>query len=209
MKTSIVSAACEALACYLRGALVSDIPGLVVEPRWVPETSQLPERMITIIKSGTRTAEFLDPIPISSEATSVATQRVYTWRISDILQPLQLDVWATSEAHRDDIVARLEGPLNRGLSIVDPTADPFGPGLTLALGCGWTGYGDFVFTDLEDDDTADAVQRSEYRAMARGRVRATMTVKLTEPRLSRVFVAALINGSLPRETIATIEFLNP
>lgn len=195
MAIPVEDAACDALACYLRQQL-ADVRDLKVASEWIGNARTLPPRAITIITAGDRQDEFCDAEVMEMQVLS-PTRALYTWRLKDISQPLQLDVWATSRAHRADLLARLEGPLNRGMSIVDPTATPIGPGLTLALGCGLGGYGDYVFDRPNRVDNADADQQHEFRAMYRGRVRCVVTYKFESPRLTRVQLAMALNGQLP------------
>jgi len=114
--------------------------------------------------------------------------RVYTWRLRSCELPLQLDVWATSSAELDDLLARLEPEL-----FVDATADeldgggPVREGLLVDLADGWEGgVADAVFEAPQRIDSEDAVQRAEFRATYRGRADFVVTVKAQSARMAKL-----------------------
>ncbi|MFY0080381.1 hypothetical protein ABTQ07_22210, partial [Acinetobacter baumannii] len=72
----------------------------------------------------------------------------------------------------------------------------------LLLGDGWSGFARYEFDEPETFDSSDAVQRSEYRASYRGRVRMQLTIDAESPRLARIMLRASLDGSelpLPRK----------
>lgn len=135
------------------------------------------------------------------------TARLYTWRISDMERPVQLDVWTTREPWRDDLHARLEPLLNvgtlrsAGIGGDDPTRN----GVLVALGDGWTGaYADFDFDPLERREDEGAVQKDEFRLMARGTMHVFRLIKAQSPRLADITVELSIVGNTATDGIGQL-----
>lgn len=121
--------------------------------------------------------------------------RIYTWRLADVEQPVQLDVWATKDVLRDDLMARLVPLLHAGegdsAAVAGIDADQaVRAGTLLALADGWTGYADAEFDAPTFTDTSDTVKRSEYRATYRGTLSVWRLVKHQSPRITRATLSA-------------------
>lgn len=115
--------------------------------------------------------------------TNFGSTRVdVVWQLAACTQPFQLDVWATSDVERDDLIARLDEVLHAGsssLSTVDAFRDPVGTGCLIAVADGWQScntIADFVFEEPDTIDTSDAVGRAIYRATYRGNAHMMLTV---------------------------------
>lgn len=110
--------------------------------------------------------------------------RIYTALLHACTLPLQLDVWATYDAVRDDAMARLDVRLNGdGLGVAGG-----GPvsGLLLPLGDGISGYVDTWWDGPSRNDTPDAVQSSEFRSTYKGTASFNLTVRLQGSRMTTV-----------------------
>jgi len=117
--------------------------------------------------------------------------RIYLWRIADVDQPAQLDVWATSDAGRKDLVARLTQALHAGAgeSAGAEDAEPVGQDLLLTLSDGWTGWAVADFDAPEIRDTPETVKRSEYRATYAGSLAVWRLLRAQSPRITRASLA--------------------
>lgn len=121
--------------------------------------------------------------------------QIYIWQISDIRQPMQIDVWTATEPRRNDIEARLVKALNT--STLDG-GDPVQNGCLVQLGNGWVGTADFVFDTPRLSQTADAVQKSEFRLTYSGYADYSLQVKAQSPRMATLTLqAALASTPLP------------
>jgi len=191
---SLQQAAANALATWLR-ARVGDA---VVFPRWPEPNVKLPPKAISVLLAGPRIDEELDPIPIARRDLS-STRAEYTWRTRLCKQPMQLDVWAKSDAARDDLIARLDRALNASEreSIGVPRADPVRNGVLLRLGDDWNGFADFLFDAPNPFDTPDAAQRCEYRATYRGHAWMDLTMRAESPRLVAATLRQRLHESDP------------
>ncbi|WP_438029013.1 hypothetical protein [Sorangium sp. So ce233] len=124
--------------------------------------------------------------------------RVYVWRIRACEQPVQLDVWAEYDAHREDVMARLEPALNAapGEAIGDPTDDtPVDNGVLLPLGDGWPGYVDFDFDRPRRITTPGSQKQGEFRATYMGKAEFWLLVKAQSARMARIAVRQRIDGT--------------
>lgn len=124
--------------------------------------------------------------------------RIYLWRVADVEQPAQLDVWATSDAGRKDLMARLTQALHAGAgeSAGIDDAEAVGQELLLVLGDGWTGWAVADFDAPEVQDTPESVKRSEYRATYGGSIAVWRLIRAQSPRITRASIAG------PRTTVA-------
>lgn len=195
MAVSIQQAAANALAAYLTTAL----SGVVVEQRWPDPAKALPAKAVTILLSGRRKDQ-----PIDYRAINVAnvggTQATSVWQFAFCEQDLQLDVWATSDVVRDDIIARLDTVLNAGQSQVSANADPVSEGVILALADGWTANGttsfaDFQFDGPDIDDSPNSVIECEFRGTYRGTVSVILTATATTARQAQIVFEQSIDQS--------------
>lgn len=189
-QVTVVQAAANALALWLIKSLTSDIKVL---EKWPEPDTQLPPKAVTVLKVGKRSR-----IPLTQ--LSVANVKVIGngplarvgYQIGSVEQPMQLDVWATSDAERDDILAQLDVALYAGIDqTLGLPGDPVRDGLLLPLLDGHDGNNcDYWFDEPQIDDTPDAVQRSEFRAILFGEARMALVVTPNEP-------TALIKKTVP------------
>jgi hypothetical protein len=166
-----------------------------VHARWPEATTKLAPKTVSVLLAGPREDQFLDPIPIARVDTG-QNRALFTWRVRACKQPLQIDVWATSHAARDDLVAQLEQALNvsETKSLGVSNADPVRQGVVLRLPEPWGGLSDFLFDSATANDSSDAAQRSEYRATARGSAWMDLTVQAESARLARATLRARITN---------------
>jgi len=179
LAVTIQQAAANALARYLTDAL----SGVTVEARWPAPERQLPDKMITILLSGPRRDEPMEHRMVSREDLN-DTQVSAHWQIAACHQPLQLDIWATQEVARDDILAQLDQVLNAG-ELQEYNPWPVGNGILLPLEDGWEDfetYGSFYFENPDTTDTPDSVKRREFRATFSGGVDVMLVVPKTSAR---------------------------
>lgn len=199
MSVSIQQAAVNAFADYLQ----SKLPDVVVEPRWPASDKQKPQKSITIVMAGPRRDTPIDPKMVKKTNVG-ATQTSSTWQLAMSSQPLQLDVWATRDVDRDDIIARLDQLLHVGDSILGGyNPDPFGYGALVKVLDGWEDFGtiaDFTFDEPDTDDTGDTPVRAIYRATYTGEAYFMATVtKLTARQVAINFVQRLSETDIPSD----------
>jgi hypothetical protein len=134
--------------------------------------------------------------------------RIYLWRVAELDLPLQLDVWATNDTGRDDVMARLAGILHAGAgaSTGDIDDDPVAQALTLTVGDGWTGaQAEVAFGAPSVTDTGESKQRDEYRATYRGTLTVARLVRAQSPRLTRAqLLLATSTGHAASATVARV-----
>lgn len=190
MRVSVGQAAANALALWLQQALTRDI---TVYSHWPEADVRLRRRVVSIVPVGRRIRSDAVGVYTTPQRTNIsATQATVQFQLGGIIQPIQLDVWASSQDERDDAIAQLDDALCAGIpatlnvanSTQSITGDPMRDGLLLQMGDGFQGnYVDFWFDDASIDDDADAIQRTEYRAIFMGEARTAYTVTRTVPRL--------------------------
>ena len=180
----------NAIAAYL-SKLFADC---TVFSRW-PEAQDEPNKTISVIRAGGRQDEFIEPQAIRRVDLDAVTAE-YVWRVAYCTQPLQLDVWATSDVSRDDIMARLDSALRAGDGPAGLLNRNPEPGLLLRFDPtdGWNGTCYFRFDTPELIETADQVQQSEFRASYRGDAYFELTVKATSPRMAIINLNSLDSG---------------
>ena len=127
--------------------------------------------------------------------------KVYTWRISDLDQPVQLDLWANNEAYRDDLWQLLEPLLNAplrasaGPAFSDVGFDSIRYGVCVPLGDGWPGcYADFDFDAPARIEDPESVQRNEFRMVFRGSCGVFRTIRTQNPRITRATLTQTVVG---------------
>ena len=181
-KPNHIGTAANTLAAWLKARL----DGVAVHARWPEAGVKLAPKAVTVLLAGPREDELLEPVAVERVDTGRG-RAIYTWRVRACKQPMQLDVWTTSHAARDDLVARLERAVNvsEAESIGVRHADPVRSGVLLRLPLGWDGFCDFLFDAASEMDTPDATQRAEYRATARGHAWMDLTVRAESARLAR------------------------
>lgn len=172
-RVSAQQAACNALAVWLK----SQMPEVTVEDRWpegeLPADDQGHVRAVTVLLVGAPVDQALDPEIVSSTPNGDGTDStVYQYRCRR--QHVELDVWASYDVDRDELVATLDDVLNASDNLTQPdvfNADPVRNGLRLPLSDGFDGsQASFYFDGPENIDTPDAHQQSELRATYRGYV---------------------------------------
>lgn len=184
-RVSIQQAAANAFARWLR----TELPDVDVESRWPEPNRRLPPKMLTVLLAGNRIDEPLDPHVLHMEPIDEATG-LYRWRVTACRQPMQLDVWATSDVERDDLLARLDTALRAGPGRTLPwdwNGDPTANDLTLPLEDGWKDTVAVIeFGSPSLTDHASAVQQREYRATLRGDARMNLYVEAESPRMATI-----------------------
>lgn len=193
--TTIQQAARNALAVWLTTELASVTGGVLIEPRWVESDQKLPAKRVTIIDAGPRDIEWLQPEPVATVnvdvENSLPVKKVdSTWSLGFVTQPVQLDIWARTDVELDDLIARHDSSLNKGVvGLGDTNADPFNPGLLLYLSDGWSpGIVDFLFEEPVVLEAPQSVGEGEWRATYRGRVSAQMVQVARSARLARILL---------------------
>ncbi len=157
--------------------LTSQMPGVTFDTRWPSPDRQLPAKMVTILMAGQRQDASVDTRVLAS--TNVGSNAAsFRFQVKACTQPLQLDVWATSDVARDDILAQLDVALNASeqpAGVYNP--DPAASGCLVSVGDGWEDtFADFDFEGPDIDDSPDSVKRAEFRATIRGECRAMLYV---------------------------------
>ncbi len=174
MAVTIQQAAANAFATWLQ----SKLPDVPVEPRWPAADKQKPEKSITVVAAGRRRDTPID-LRLLKKTNVGNTQTRAVWQVAACIQPFQLDVWATKDVVRDDILARLDQFLHQGQAslLTSLAATPAGFGTPLVLGDGWEdSIADFDFSEPDLENTSDTVNRSLYRATFRGNAYFMLTV---------------------------------
>jgi hypothetical protein len=173
-----------------------------------------PDRDLVVSRVGTVTGANLHAAALSilKDLNRHYAARLYTYRLADLDQPVQLDLWATNESFRDDLWQLLEPLLNAplrdsaGPAFADVAFDSIRYGVCVPLGDGWPGcVADFDFDAPQRVESPDAVQRDEFRMTFRGSCGIFRTVKRQEPRLTRATLAQTVVGetALSQTTVVT------
>jgi hypothetical protein len=184
MNVSVGQAAATAIQTWLRSQLAPDI---VLYDRWPEANSPLfapasalnqgqkTRAAISILRVGRR--QRLDVIaPQSQFAITQVGAQLYTVTLTlgSYMQPVQLDIWATTDDDRDDIIAQLDVALNAGAAATTGLAlsdNPVRDGVLLPLVAPFSGFIEAWIDEPEIFDDPDAVQRGEYRASYYGEAR--------------------------------------
>lgn len=183
LQTAQLSA--NALATYLTSALTE----CNVLARWPSNSVQLANRTVSITKVGARRRLDVNiPLDPIGRVNASATTANVTFPIGTLIQPIQIDVWCTSDGDRDDVLSQLDDALTAGVNeTVDPsfTDDPVKDGIVLAISAPNepTQYIDCWFDEPEIFDDPSNIQRAEYRATIAGDIRATLSRTVTVPRM--------------------------
>ena len=174
MSVSIQQAAANAFALWL----ASKLPDVTVEPRWPSPDKKKPAKSITLVMAGRRRDTPIDLRTIAKTNVG-ATQVNAKWQVAACTQPFQLDVWATSDVARDDIIARLDSVLHADTaSLIGAVLPmPVGPGALIKLADGWEDtVADFNFEEPDVDPDPNATGSAIYRATYRGNAHVMLTV---------------------------------
>lgn len=207
LKKSLEQAACTALADYLQAqfdAVFTGPEACVVSDQWPAPDSGLPKRAVSILCAGPRQDMNVQEQDIRS--TPIAGNlRLYTWRVACCSQPLQLDVWATSAAARDDVVARLTDYLRKGprFTLGLPNADVTRDGVLLALDpakSDFQGFADFQFDGPKRMDTSDSTRKREFRSSIMGSVDVDLTTQAATGTLALVNLLIALDPTLNAPT---------
>lgn len=188
----VEQAACDALRLFLAG----EFPGVPIIGRWPAADKPLPDRTISIVRVGQRKEFEIDkamtnvtPIPNTNTVTT-------RWRVKAITQGVQLDVWSTDGAARDDMQGQLDVSLNKGTRYtIDPSIEGLsrstvrdGPLVAFDPASGHQGFADFTFDGVLITDTPDAIANDEFRATYQGELSAILELTTTDPLMLRVLL---------------------
>ena len=201
MLVSVEQAAANALARWLVTALGDDV---AVDTRWPEVGVDLPPRAITVLLAGPPEEEPLDPIVVDRVNTS-PTEALFTWRMSALRQPLQLDVWACFDTERDDLKESLRRALHAGMraTLGAYNAMPFRHGVVVPIADGWTGYADCYFARPSVFDSPGAAARSEFRMTYRGWADVDLTETGPSARLAALTLRRRIDGARDPDRLVT------
>jgi len=197
-QVSIGQACANALARWLQTTLSPDV---TVFERWPDPNTKLPAKSVSVLRVGRRArmpAWQLDVAAVQVIGNGPEAQIAY--QLGGIEQAMQIDVWATSDAERDDILAQLDVVLYAGIDqTLGLPGDPIRDGILLPLLDGFDGNNcDYWFDEPEIDDTPGAMQRSEFRATFFGEARTGLIVFAREPSaLIKQVTPDLVGGTAP------------
>ena len=208
MAVTIQQAACNALKVWL-AARMTDV---TVTQAWPDPQTALPAKEITILRVGKpKHSEVFPEVVKTSAVPGDPTRLLYTWRVAEIEQDLQVDLWAQTDPSLDDIAARYMIAMHAGddqtLGVV--AANPIEHDLTLAIGDGYSSLPDyqaiavFAMSEVETMNTPDSEAVSEYRGMSTGTLRCNFTMVTNSPRISEVIFPFNMNG-LPFNPVLTV-----
>ncbi len=187
MTTSADVAVRRALAAHLRTRL--SLSTSACQPDWFPATQALPRPVAVSVHAagsegfssagGDPVLVSITPVPDSDPPTAVAL-----YRTAEYLLPVAIDVWASSEAERDEWKRRIEDALNEPVTVGGQPVSNVSDGLTLV--CSPDDYHSAVVTfDLEDVTalaTSDESQREEWRVVFALSARVDKLTEKTIPR---------------------------
>jgi hypothetical protein len=126
--------------------------------------------------------------------------RLYTWLLGARVAPVQLDVWATYEAAREDVIARLEKAIRVGRDEITG-ADifeqdcPVGLSTSVRLGDNWTAGDNRAAFDFEAPTREGDAQTNEWRATYYGTADVPMLAKAQSARLARIRIETILAGT--------------
>ena len=211
LRVSVEQAAQSALAEYLQNEFDPQFGGgaerCIVNDAWPAPDSSLPRRAVSIIPAGMREDTYLQEEDIRS--TPIQGQlRLWTFQAAACRQPLQLDVWSTSAAGRDDLLARLSDSLRKGTqhTLGDPLGPPTWDGVLLALDPnkgGFYGFADFVFDGPRKSDNDRGPRLREYRASMLGFCDVTLTVKAPSLVIARGLLKMTLDNTVTGDVAVT------
>jgi len=179
----VEQAACNALKAFL----ASEFPDAKVTGRWTAADKPLPDKAITILCVGPRKDREISRYVVKTVNTSPTAANV-TFRTKACTQGVQLNVWATSGAVRDDLRARLDVSLNKGPFFTLGKGDLLrdGPLVALNPADGHEGFADFTFDGPMQPDTPTSIARNEFTSVIQGELAVILELTLTTPRLLRM-----------------------
>lgn len=188
-RVSVQQAAVNALVAYLKTQLAADANEITISDSWPEQSVNLPKKAITVILAGPRQDDDVGSYmrDISRVLVSGNVYR-YRWTVKACRQPIQIDIWATNDVDREDLIANLDEALHQGEGVTLGTAgrNPFRDGILLNFldTEDFTGTIDFTFEDGPDRDNAgDAAQRGEFRATQHGVAAMVLSLEAESPAL--------------------------
>lgn len=124
--------------------------------------------------------------------------RLFTWMVGVRVAPVQLDIWATYEATREDLIARLEqavrvGTQTAGASVWEED-EPVGLSVAVQLGDNWAG-GHYATFDFEAPTRDGDAQTNEWRATYVAMVDVPMLAKAQTARLARIALPLTVDAA--------------
>lgn len=198
MAVTIQQAAANAFTAWLS----TKMPGIPVEPRWPSPDKQKPQKSITLVTAGPRRDTPID-LRVLKKTNVGLKQTSAVWQVAACIQPVQLDVWATRDVDRDDLMAQLDTLLSCDASSLSGVYNPMpvGHGNLIAVQDGWQAFGtvaDFSFSEPDCDNEADTAPRDIYRATYSGNAYFMLTVTtLTARQLAANFVQRISETDQP------------
>lgn len=194
----------QAAVNALRAWLASELPDAVVFDRWPAPERELPPKAVTILLAG----KARDDITIGQRIVKTVpldpTTATYSWRFGTRYHPVRIDLWATSDYDRDDLMERVDQALHKGpkFTLGLPLGDPVRDGPLIALADGHEGYADFTFES--PDPSFPETAESEWRASFDGTVAVDLIVTADSPRLLVVKLQAKITELKPSSAPADL-----
>ena len=211
MAVSIQQAAMNSLAVWLQTALGLDV---VVSQRWPAAQKPLPPKACTLLMVGTRDEEFLPPEVVSFQtlpgvqgsqgsqgfqgSQGAQSHALYRWKVAEIIQPFQVDIWANYDVVRDDLVKRLQDAIHVGTLPYQPVANS----PTLQLSDGWVGAVDFIVDQGTNNDLPNAAEVCEWRATYSGEARVVLYVDAISPKQAQIILKQTLSGATRTDDIA-------
>lgn len=193
MAITVQQAAIDALAAYLSTALADT--GATVHGYW-PDPETPLAQAVTVIPAGKSEDELLQPVVVSQRAGVDPAHPIFRWRVLERTQPLQLDVWTTSDVDRQTVLAALDSAIHaKHLSGWGPM-----PGPVLELGGDWTGRADFVFDGVSCPQGPESVQQREFRATIMGETRVALYVDAASAKMATIKLQQILSPSTAVET---------
>lgn len=171
----------------------ANVGPIAIYDRWPDPSVKLKVPAVSLFLVGTSTLYEVDPAPISRDDST--TPPTYTWAFRFADYPFQVDVWADSSAVRWKIASAVEKAFKAGRAPLGITnIDPFENGVLVPMTGDFVGMTDASVKAPEAFDTADSVNRSEYRATFQGLLSVQATLKAQSPRLTNPQLSARLNG---------------
>lgn len=202
-RCSIEQAALYALQAFLQEQFDADerfdprIPELqvVVLAEWAPPGQRLPRRAISVLCAGMRRDTHLtaEVVKVTDKPNN---QGEFTWSVKAITQPLQLDVWAVTDAERNMISDALDRFLNMGPLYTLGSGDITRDGLLLRLDAnsGHEGFVDYTFDGPRPIDGESTAMESQFRSLIRGEADAELTFTATTAKQVRLKLQLALSG---------------
>lgn len=161
--------------------------------KWPEASVKLIIPSVSLFLVGTSTQYEHDPAPIARDDST--TPPTYTWAFRFADYPFQVDVWADSSAVRWKIAAAVEKAFKAGRAPLGITnRDPIENSVLVPMTGDFVGTVDASVKAPEAFDTADSIDRSEYRATFQGLLSVQSTLKAQSPRLTNPQLSARLNG---------------